>query len=95
VESVIEHFTEAEIDQIMGAIVHRLGADGVLSDYTLTERMDGRRSNSLHEYEFKDKEDLRRFFLPHFKLVKVWETVYPTRHNLYFVASQTPVEIFD
>jgi cyclopropane fatty-acyl-phospholipid synthase-like methyltransferase len=93
-DAAIEHFTETEIDQIMGAIVERLGADGILSGYTLTERADGRRSNSLHEYEFKDKEDLRRFFTPHFKFVKVWETIYPSRHNLYFVASQAPVEVF-
>jgi len=24
----------------------------------------------------------------------VWDTIYPTRHNLYFVASQTPVEMY-
>ena len=75
-------------------IVGLLGPDGILSGYTLTEAADGRKSNALHEYEFKDKEDLRRFFIPHFKFVKVWETIYPTRHNLYFVASQTPVEVF-
>ena len=39
-------------------------------------------------------EDLRRFFVPQFKFVRVWETIYPTRHNLYFVASQSPIELF-
>jgi hypothetical protein len=24
----------------------------------------------------------------------VWDTIYPTRHNLYFVASQKPVEMY-
>jgi SAM-dependent methyltransferase len=94
-DAAIEHFTEAEIDRIMGELVQRLGADGVLSGYTLTEASDGQKSNALHEYEFKDKEDLRRFFTPHFKFVKVWDTIYPTRHNLYFVASQAPVAIFE
>jgi SAM-dependent methyltransferase len=94
-DAAIEHFTETEIDQVMGQLVERLGKDGVLSGYTLTEAADGKKSNSLHEYEFKDKEDLRRFFTPHFKFVKVWETIYPTRHNLYFVASQAPIDIFD
>ena len=93
-DAAIEHFTEKEIDTIMGAIVERLGADGILSGYTLTEDKTGKKSNALHEYEFKDKEDLRRFFTPHFKFVRVWETIYPTRHNLYFVASQTPVEMY-
>src|SRR5207253_2124668 len=64
-------FTEAEIDQIMGQLVERLGSDGILNGYTLTEAADGRKSNALHEYEFKDKDDLRRFFTPHFKHVKV------------------------
>jgi SAM-dependent methyltransferase len=93
-DAAIEHFTEKEIDTIMGAIVERLGADGILSGYTLTENETGTKSNALHEYEFKDKEDLRRFFTPHFKFVRVWETIYPTRHNLYFVASQAPVEMY-
>jgi protein-L-isoaspartate O-methyltransferase len=93
-DAAIEHFTEVEIDRIVGAIVQGLGADGILSGYTVTERADARKANSLHEYEFKDKDDLRRFFTPHFAFVKVWETVYPSRHNLYFVASQTPVDVF-
>jgi SAM-dependent methyltransferase len=94
-DAAIEHFTEAEIDQILHQIVERLGPDGILSGYTLTEAAGGKKSNALHEYEFKDREDLRRFFTPHFKFVRVWETIYPTRHNLYFVASQTSIEIFD
>jgi SAM-dependent methyltransferase len=93
-DAAIEHFTEAEIDNIMRELVERLGSDGILSGYTLTEDASGKKSNLLHEYEFKDKEDLRRFFTPHFKYVKVWETIYPTRHNLYFAASQTPIEVF-
>lgn len=94
-DAAIEHFTEAEIDKIMGEVVQRLGADGILSGYTLVEAADGKKGNALHEYEFKDKNDLRRFFTPHFKFVKVWETIYPTRHNLYFTASQSPIESFD
>ncbi len=87
-------FTEKEIDSIVGAIVERLGADGILSGYTLTEEKTGKKGNALHEYEFKDKEDPRCFLMPHFKFVRVWDTIYPTRHNLYFVASQTPVAMY-
>jgi ubiquinone/menaquinone biosynthesis C-methylase UbiE len=94
-DAAIEHFTEAEIDKIMAEIVRCLGQDGILSGYTLTETKDRKKSNPLHEYEFKDKEDLRRFFTPHFKFVRVWETIYPTRHNLYFFASQVPINVFD
>jgi len=93
-DAAIEHFTEQEIDAVMAQIVESLGPDGILSGYTITESKTGKKSNVLHEYEFKDKDDLRRFFTPHFKFVRVWETIYPTRHNLYFVASQKPIEMF-
>ena len=94
-DAAIEHFTEVEIDKLLREIVSLLGSDGILSGYTLTEAADGKKGNALHEYEFKNKEDLRRFFTPHFKFVKVWETIYPTRHNLYFAASQSEISPFD
>ena len=93
-DAAIEHFTEQEIGRLLHEIVGLLGPTGILSGYTLTVRDDGRKSNALHEYEFKDKDDLRRFFTPHFSHVRVWETIYPTRHNLYFAASQAPLELF-
>ncbi len=86
-DAAIEHFTEDEISKLMIDIKSRLTKDGILSGYTLTEADDGIKSNSLHEYEFKDMADLKRFFEPHFKNVKVFETIYPSRHNLYFWAS--------
>lgn len=92
-DAAIEYFTEAEIDKLLREMVSLLGSDGILSGYTLTEAADGKKGNALH-YEFKDKEDLRRFFTPHFKFVKVWETIYPTRHNLYFAASQSEIAPF-
>ena len=93
-DAAIEHFTEAEIDMIMGEIVQRLSPGGILSGYTIVEAADGKKGNALHEYEFKSKEDLARFLTPHFAFVRVWETIYPTRHNLYFVGSSNSVEIF-
>lgn len=92
-DASIHLFTAIEIEKIMRELVERLGSDGILSGYTV-KAADGRKSHDRQEYEFKDKEDLRRFFTPHFAFVKVWETIYPTRHNLYFVASQKPVEFF-
>jgi SAM-dependent methyltransferase len=47
-DAAIEHFTETEIDQIMRELVQRLGSDGILIGYTLTEAADGRKSNALH-----------------------------------------------
>lgn len=86
-DAAIEHFTEAEIAELMGNIKRRLTPTGILSGFTIVERSDGRKMLVHHEYEFKSKEDLARFFRPHFRNVKVFETVYPDRHNLYFWAS--------
>ena len=85
-DAAIEHFTPTEIERIMREIKSRLTSDGVLSGYTIVERPEGK-SLSHHEYEFRSKEDLLRFLTPHFKNVTVFETVYPSRHNLYLWAS--------
>ncbi len=36
-------------------------------------------------------QDLKRFLTPHFKNVRVFETIYPERHNLYFWASDAVI----
>jgi SAM-dependent methyltransferase len=86
-DAAIEHFTPDEIAKIMADIKARLTPDGILSGYTLVEKEDGSHHLHQHEYEFRDMEDLARFLRPHFKNVRVFETVYPDRHNLYFWAS--------
>ena len=88
-DAAIEHFTEVEIADIMANIKRRLTADGILSGFTIVEKADGKKMLPHHEYEFKSKEDLARFFEPHFKNVTVFETIYPDRHNLYFWASDS------
>jgi SAM-dependent methyltransferase len=85
-DAAIEHFTPAEIDALVKAIRARMKPRGVLSGYTLCERLGGP-SHPDHEYEFRSKGDLARFFEPHFANVLVFETIYPDRHNLYFFAS--------
>lgn len=86
-DAAIEHFTPEETDKILQNIKVRLGPSGILSGYTIVERSDGKKSLSHHEYEFKSKEDLLRFLTPHFQNITVFETIYPSRHNLYFWAS--------
>lgn len=86
-DTAIEHFTPEEINSIMEYICKILEPkQGILSGHTIVEREDGQ-TIEQHEYEFKDKEDLKRFFTPWFKNVKVFETIYKDRHNLYFWAS--------
>jgi SAM-dependent methyltransferase len=86
-DAAIEHFTESEIASIIANIKTRLTEDGILSGFTIVERSDGKKMLPHHEYEFKSREDLARFFTPHFKNVRVFETIYIDRHNLYFWAS--------
>lgn len=86
-DAAIEHFTPDEINSIMTNIKSRLTNDGVLSGYTLVEKDDGIKHIHQHEYEFKNMQDLKSFLSPHFKNVRVFETIYPSRHNLYFWAS--------
>ena len=86
-DAAIEHFTPDEIERILIDIKSRLTSDGILSGYTVVERPEGTDPLSYHEYEFKSKEDLLRFFTPHFDNVTVFETIYPSRHNLYFWAA--------
>jgi SAM-dependent methyltransferase len=90
-DAAIEHFTEVEIQDIMRDIKARLTPDGILSGYTLMQRGDGQKHLSHHEYEFKSKDDLLRFFTPYFCNVRVFETEYPERHNLYFWASDAVI----
>ena len=86
-DAAIEHFTPPEIEAIMASIKSRLHSGGVLSGYTIVEKADGTKHLHQHEYEFQGMEDLRRFLTPYFKHVTVFETKYPSRHNLYFWAS--------
>jgi 2-polyprenyl-3-methyl-5-hydroxy-6-metoxy-1,4-benzoquinol methylase len=90
-DAAIEHFTEAEIHDIMGSIKNRLTPNGILSGHTVVERADGEKQLIHHEYEFKSKEDLLRFLKPCFANVLVFETEYPGRHNRYFWASDSVI----
>lgn len=94
-DAAIEHFTPDEIAAIMANIKRRLTPAGVLSGYTIVEKTDGSKHLSTHEYEFRDMKDLHQFLAPHFKNVKVFETIYPSRHNLYFWASDAAIPFAD
>lgn len=87
-DAAIEHFTDTEIHAILTSICLSLGSEGVLSGYTMVESFSGVKSHSEHEREFKSKEDLASFFEPYFSNYRVFETIHPERHNLYFYASQ-------
>ena len=87
-DAAIEHFTEAEISSLLKCIKDRLKPDGIMSGYTIVGKRN-KKSLRQHKYECTSKKDLARFFTPYFKNVKVFETIYPERHNLYFWAADT------
>lgn len=90
-DSAIAHFTPEEIRGILVEIKARLAPEGILTGCTIVEAPDGQKSLPQHEYEFKSKDDLLRFLVPHFRHALVFETLYPDRHNLYFWASDGPI----
>lgn len=85
-DAAIEHFTLEESHKILACLKERLQLDGVLSGYTIVEKPDGKQL-SHHEHEFASKDDLLQLIYPFFKNTIVFETIYPSRHNLYFWAS--------
>jgi cyclopropane fatty-acyl-phospholipid synthase-like methyltransferase len=88
-DAAIEHFTLEETRSILTDIKLRLANRGILSGYTIVEKNADEKHLSHHEYEFKDKQDLMAILSPFFQRVKIFETMYPTRHNLYFWASDS------
>jgi SAM-dependent methyltransferase len=88
-DGAIEHFTQGEMQRIIGNIKNSLADGGILSGYTIVHREDGH-SHDDHEYEFVSVEDLQQFLQPLFKHVQVFDTEYPDRHNLYFYCSDKP-----
>lgn len=89
-DAAIEHFTLPETNQILKNIKTRLATGGILSGYSLIEK-ENEKTLSHHEQKFKTKEDLLNLLKPHFNKVIVFETIYPTRHNLYFWASDETI----
>ena len=92
-DAAIEHFTESEIDKLISDIKQRMKQGAIISGYTIVENDAGVKHLHQHEYEFKSKQDLLRFFEPHFKYITVFETIFPSRHNLYFWASDDNSQI--
>ena len=90
-DAAIEHFTEAEIAEIMKDIKKTLAPDGILSGYTIINTDKNKKLLEHHEREFTSKDDLRTFFTPYFKNVYILETNYQERSNLYFYASDAKV----
>lgn len=87
-DGAIEHFTEGEISDIVTRVKEKLAPSGIMSGYTVQEREEGLQHPD-HEHEFKSKSDLGQLLLRFFRNVLVFEMIYPERHNLHFIASDS------
>jgi hypothetical protein len=86
-DDAIAVFSRDEIRQVSKAIKAKLKNSGVFSG--CTHIVDPRASNLYPNFKsfFESKEDLASLFSADFENVKVFETIYPSRHNLYFFAA--------
>lgn len=85
-DGAIEHFTEEEIDEILGRCAKALEPAGVLTGYTM-RREDSGAQHPEHEHEFEDADELRAVLLRAFPAAAVLENTSGGRRNLYFRAA--------
>jgi SAM-dependent methyltransferase len=85
-DATIQYFELDEIRAVCRSVRNVLAANGVLSGYTIVEPA----TAPLFEYHhtrFADASDLVALLGSEFQAVRVVETRYPARHNLYFFAA--------
>jgi SAM-dependent methyltransferase len=86
-DDAIAVFSRREISQILKLLKAKMKMDGVLSGCTHSIHPDAPNLYPHFKSFFDSRDDLAALFSSDFKNVKVFETVYPSRHNLYFFAS--------
>jgi SAM-dependent methyltransferase len=82
-DASLEYFTPEEIGLLLAGVKQRLRPAGILSGQVILQ--DTRADE--HSHIFRSTADLVRFFQPHFQNIQLVETRYPSRHNVYFYAS--------
>jgi SAM-dependent methyltransferase len=86
-DASMEYFSPAEIGGILVQVQALLNSkQGILSGYCHTEQP----NEAIQHVKFapRSKDDLRKLLSAHFSNVRVFETIYPERNNLYFWASE-------
>lgn len=84
-DSALEYFTKEEIKMVIQKIKLRLSGSGILTGYVVIQDL----PRVGQKYAFRNKADLLELIKPHFSNIRTFETVYPTRHNLYFFCSES------
>ena len=78
------YFNSRELKKIIGEIKVVLEyTNGILSGMVAAGSHKGETIQSI----FKTKEDVWKLLTPFFHYVNVWETIYDSRTNIYFMAS--------
>ena len=83
-DASLEYFSEDEIAALMREIRVRIRRGGVFSGCAIVQQA----VLPEHVHFFRGKDDLMSFLSPYFSKVRVFETQYPSRHNLYFFAGE-------
>jgi SAM-dependent methyltransferase len=83
-DASLEYFTAEELAQLLSNIKSRLRVDGVFSGCAMVKDV----LSAQHRHLLRTKNDLAMLLKPHFKNVRVFETIYPNRHNVYFFAGE-------
>jgi SAM-dependent methyltransferase len=86
-DSALEYFTKIELQTIIQKIKIKLSESGILSGYVVIQNS----PNEGQKYAFRSKDDLLELIEPYFSNIYTFETVYLSRHNLYFFASEGPL----
>jgi SAM-dependent methyltransferase len=82
-DASLEYFTREEIGPLLAGVKQRLGPEGILSGQVLLLETQAEE----HSHVFRTPEELAQFLRPHFRNIRLLETRYPSRHNVYFYAS--------
>jgi len=82
-DASLEYFTPEEIGQLLAGVKQRLGPEGILSGQVLLQDIQAEE----HSHIFRTAAELSQFLQPHFRNIRLLETRYPSRTNVYFYAS--------
>jgi SAM-dependent methyltransferase len=82
-DASLEYFTAEEIGRLLAGVKQLLRPGGILSGQVQLLKTQA----DEHSHIFRSTADLVQFFVPHFQNLRLVETRYPSRHNVYFYAS--------
>lgn len=96
-DMALNHFTNQEVNELFLSIKQRLSKNGgIFSGSTFSfnsGNMIG--TPTKNDYELRNLADLKLLLESYFGNVIVFETNYPTLHNLYFWASDSEIPFSD